>query len=87
MAKMKVQNKQVRKELDASKIDEKTIEAFIKWLGLEEEDSEQEVNKKLNETLLSRKTTILDKKKAGLDASGVNKSESYLETPQKKSEK
>ena len=40
MKKMKVENKQVRKQLDVSVIDASTIEAFIGYLGLTEDDTE-----------------------------------------------
>ena len=52
---MKIENKQVRKQLDVSIISSGTILAFFEYLGLGEQDTEQDMSKKLNETLAVRK--------------------------------
>lgn len=58
MGKVKIENKKVRKSIDVGIISASTIEAFIMYLELKEDDKELDVNKKLNNTMMNRKTTV-----------------------------
>lgn len=58
MGKVKIENKKIRKEIDVGIISASTIEAFIMYLELKEDDKELDVNKKLNNTMMNRKTTV-----------------------------
>ena len=51
VAKLQIENKTIRKQLDLSIISVETIEAFLKYLGLNEKDTQYEVNKKLIATM------------------------------------
>jgi|TARA_B110000305_G_C19109541_1_gene479105 hypothetical protein len=53
---LKVEQKQIRKQLDVSIISAGTIQALINFLGLTDQDTEWDVNRKLNETMAARKT-------------------------------
>ena len=53
---LKVEQKQIRKQLDVSIISAATIQALINFLGLTDQDTEWDVNRKLNETMANRKT-------------------------------
>ena len=48
----------MRKQLDVNIISASTIEALIMYLDLKQDDTEYDVNKKLNNTMMSRKTTV-----------------------------
>jgi len=52
VSKLKIENKTVRKPLDVSIISVETIEAFLLYLGLDEKDTDYEVNKKLNASMV-----------------------------------
>ena len=58
LGKVKIENKQIRKSIDVSIITASTIEAFIMYLELKEDDTELAVNQKLNNTMMNRKTTV-----------------------------
>ena len=58
LGKVKIQNKQIRKSIDVNIITASTIEAFIMYLELKEDDTELAVNQKLNNTMMNRKTTV-----------------------------
>lgn len=66
---LKVEQKQIRKQLDVSVISAGTIQALINFLGLTEQDTEWDVNRKLNETMAARKTIS----KAGQQSPRVGK--------------
>lgn len=56
LSKVKIENKSVRKAVDVNIITASTIEAFIMYLELKEDDTELAVNQKLNNTMQNRKT-------------------------------
>lgn len=58
LSKVKIENKKVRKSIDVNIITASTIEAFIMYLDLKQDDNEHLVNKKLNETMINRKTSV-----------------------------
>jgi hypothetical protein len=58
LGKVKIENKQIRKNVDVNIITASTIEAFIMFLELKADDTELDVNKKLNNTMMNRKTTV-----------------------------
>jgi hypothetical protein len=58
LSKVKIENKQVRKVIDVNIISASTIEAFIMYLELKEDDKELDVNNRLNNTMLNRKTSV-----------------------------
>jgi len=45
---MKVENKRVRKDLDVNIVSAKTIEALMRFLGIEPDDSRYGLDNKLN---------------------------------------
>ena len=58
MSKVKIENKQIRNSIDVGIISASTIEAFIIYLELKEDDRELDVSKKLNNTMMNRRTTV-----------------------------
>ena len=58
LGKVKIENKSVRKSIDVNIITSSTVEAFILYLGLQEDDTELDVTQKLNNTMMNRKTTV-----------------------------
>ena len=75
LGKIKIENKSVRKSIDVNIITSSTIEAFIMYLGLQEDDTELNVNQKLNNTMMNRKTTVREanaKAEKGVKNSDLN---------------
>lgn len=62
---LKIDEKQVRNSVDVSIISASTIEAFIIFLELKEDDREIDVNMKLNNTMMNRKSTVRSPKPNG----------------------
>jgi hypothetical protein len=58
LGKVQIENRKIRKPVDVGIISASTIEAFIMYLDLKQDDTEVDVSKKLNNTLINRKTTV-----------------------------
>ena len=64
LGKVQIENKQIRKPIDVGTITASTIEAMIMYLELKPDDNEVDISKKLNNTMMNRKTTVRQKSPA-----------------------